>query len=66
VPSGYCSGVNEISLFWDFTQRRSLVYYRRFGTNNQSHLEGPRVQKLFLNYLNYFVSEDVKVKVGLP
>jgi len=28
------------ALFWDFTQRRMLVSYRRFGTSYCSHLKG--------------------------
>jgi len=28
------------TLFWDFTQRRIVVSYRRFGTNHQSHIQG--------------------------
>jgi len=28
------------SLFWDATQRRLVVTYRRFGTTYRSHLQG--------------------------
>jgi len=28
------------SLFWDVTQRRLLVIYRRFGANCRFHLQG--------------------------
>jgi hypothetical protein len=30
----------KYSLFWDFTQRKWVVSYRRFGTIYRSHLEG--------------------------
>ena len=29
------------ALFWDITQRRVVVLYRRFGTIYRSHLQGP-------------------------
>jgi hypothetical protein len=29
------------ALFWDITQRRVVVPYRRFGTTYRSHLQGP-------------------------
>ena len=28
------------ALFWDFTKRRIVVSYRRFGENYQSHIQG--------------------------
>jgi hypothetical protein len=34
--SGFLRGVNDISLFWDFTQRRLVVSYRQIGTTDRS------------------------------
>jgi hypothetical protein len=34
-------GVKEIVFFWDFTQRRFVVCYRRFGTTYRPHLQIP-------------------------
>jgi hypothetical protein len=33
------------SFFWDITQRRMVIRYRRFGTTYRSHLQGssPRI-----------------------
>jgi len=31
----------KFSLFWDVTQRRLVVYYRRFGTTYRSNLQVP-------------------------
>jgi hypothetical protein len=33
-------------LFWDITQRRLVVVYRRFGTTYRSHLLGPNIPRL--------------------
>jgi len=30
------------ALFWDSTQRRTVIPYRRFGTTYGSHLQGSR------------------------
>jgi len=30
------------ALFWDFTQRRMVIPYRRFGTTYRSHPQGSR------------------------
>jgi hypothetical protein len=30
------------ALFWDITQRRVVIVYRRFGTTYPSHLQGSR------------------------
>ena len=35
------------ALFWDLTQRRMVVYYRRFGTTNLYHLQGSGSPKRF-------------------
>jgi hypothetical protein len=35
--SGFRRDVNEI-FFWNFTQRRMVIPYRRFGTTYRSHL----------------------------
>ena len=37
-------------LLWNFTQRRMLVSYRRFGTTYRFHLEGQAVQDKVLNW----------------
>jgi len=41
VIPGFHSGVNEICALWDFTQRRTLICYRRFGTTYLPHLQRP-------------------------
>jgi hypothetical protein len=33
------------ALFWDVTQRRVVILYRRFGTMYRSHLKGQEVQE---------------------
>ena len=33
------------ALFWDITQRRVIILYRRFGTTYRSHLKGSRSPK---------------------
>jgi len=38
-------------LFWDVTQRRLIVTYRRFGTVYRSHLQGPSSQRTWLNFM---------------
>jgi hypothetical protein len=40
--SGFRRDVNEICAFFggDFTQRRMVIPYRRFGTTYHSHLRG--------------------------
>jgi hypothetical protein len=54
LPS-VCMHVNPKSLkwsasnfapFWDFTQRRTVVSYWRFGTTHRSHLQGSSSQRL--------------------
>ena len=35
------------SVFWDFTQRKLVVIYRRFGTTYRYHLQGSRSFNLF-------------------
>ena len=43
------NGIFKSLLFWDVTQRRLIVSYRRFGTTNHSHLQGsisPRILRL--------------------
>jgi hypothetical protein len=37
--SGFSHGANEIAFFWDFTQRRLVGYYRRFGATYQFYLK---------------------------
>jgi hypothetical protein len=37
------------ALFWDITQRRVVIVYRRFGTTYRSHLHGSRVGKQLPN-----------------
>ena len=32
------------ALFWVITQQVVVIYYRRFGTNFQSHLPGSKIQ----------------------
>jgi len=39
VISGFFRGVKEIAFFWDFTQRRFVVCYRRFGTTYRPNLQ---------------------------
>jgi hypothetical protein len=46
--SGFHSDINDIALFWDITQRRVVIIYRRFGTTYGSHLQGSRSPKLGL------------------
>ena len=29
----------DVALFWDITQRRVVIHYRRFGTAYRSHLQ---------------------------
>ena len=45
----YCINVTFLgvrsALFWDITQRRVVMIYRRFGTTYLSHLEGSRSPK---------------------
>jgi len=36
--SGFSHSVNEIAFFWDFTQRRLVGCYRRFGATYQFYL----------------------------
>jgi hypothetical protein len=38
--SGFRRGENEVSFFWNFTQRTVVVAYRRFGTIYLSYLQG--------------------------
>jgi hypothetical protein len=43
------------ALFWNITQRRVTIIYRRFGTTYRSHFQGPRspigcFEKLLNNY----------------
>jgi len=33
------------SLFWDITQRRLVVIYRRFGTTHKPHIQGPNIPR---------------------
>jgi len=37
--SGFSHGANEIAFFWDFTQRRLVGFYRRFGATYQFYLK---------------------------
>jgi len=37
-------GVNRAAIFWNLTQRRIAVSYRRFGTNCLSYFKGQAVQ----------------------
>jgi hypothetical protein len=47
------------ALFWDFTQRRMVLPYRRFGTTYQSHLDKS-------SSLNCLTSQDGIVPIGCP
>jgi hypothetical protein len=44
--SGFRRDVDVIALYWDITQRRMAILYRRFETTYQSHLQESRVQTL--------------------
>jgi hypothetical protein len=44
--SSYESISLRSAVFWDITQRRVVVLYRRFGTSIRSHLQGPRSPSL--------------------
>jgi hypothetical protein len=49
IVKGYEMGS---ALFWDFTQRRMVVSYRRFGTTYWSHLQGSNSQALpFISFI---------------
>jgi hypothetical protein len=39
VSAGFRHSVNEIVFFWDITQRRLVIPYRRFRTNYRFHLQ---------------------------
>jgi hypothetical protein len=39
------------AIFWDITQRRVIILYRRFGTTYRSHLQGSRSPR-FLRFLD--------------
>jgi hypothetical protein len=40
VISGFRRDIDETVIFWDITQRRVVIVYRRFGTTYRSHLIG--------------------------
>jgi hypothetical protein len=54
------------SLFWDITQCRLVILYRRFGTTYRSHLQGTEVQEeslpTFRSNLSVPSSKDKKSK----
>lgn len=39
--SDFCPSNNDNALLWNSMQRRIVVSYRRFGTTNRSHFQGP-------------------------
>ena len=44
-------------LFWDFTKRRVVVSYRRFGTAYRSHLQGSQLtlEDLVMKWTQHFI-----------
>jgi hypothetical protein len=55
-------------LFWDVTQRRVVILYRRLGTTYQSHFKGPEIQeeKDFFNPEDGTDTLSRNVDKGLP
>jgi len=54
APSWQVTLNKTTALFWNWTQRRMLIPYRRFGTTYRSHLQGSRISRrkpLFLDFL---------------
>jgi hypothetical protein len=50
VISGFRRDADEICPFWDITQRREAVLYRRCGTTHRPHLRGSGTP-FFLDFL---------------
>ena len=48
------------SLFWDVTQRKFVIIYRRFGKTHQTHLKGQAVQEEEADRLSRNVGEQEK------
>ena len=59
------------ALFWNFTQRRMAVCYRRFGTNYQSHFQGsssPKSQNVrcLRPTTDLFLSNHIRWNADMP
>jgi hypothetical protein len=54
------------ALFWSVTQRRVVIFYRRFGTTYLSQLQGPRSKLDFLTLEDGAHTLSQNVCKGLP
>jgi hypothetical protein len=46
------------ALFWDITQRRVVILYRRFGTTYRSNLKGSSYHEVMKSFLDFLTRED--------
>jgi hypothetical protein len=62
--------ISKSALFWDITQRKVVILYRRFGTTYRSHLQGSsHIRRILVGFLDLEDGTDIlyrNVGIELP